>query len=336
MKTRTVVKVAAGHGNLELEERHLDRPGAGQVLLRIRRAAICGTDLHIYRWNEWAARNYRVPLVLGHEFCGEVLELGPGVTGLREGQRVSGETHIFCGTCDQCRSNRRHTCSRLQLFSKSGYGCFCDYTIVPANALRIVPDHLSLNEAAVLEPLGVGIRAATAAGISGKSLLVTGCGPIGLYTIAAARALGACEIFAADLSPRRLDMARQVGADMSVDVAGMENGTVDAVIDATGNASLIEAALSVIRPGGTMLLVGLPERPLALQAGHVINREIAVKGIYGRLIDETWLSAERLLAAGRLPIDRIETCEFPVTQFKDAFECALSGTTGKVIFNLDA
>ncbi|WP_164748472.1 MULTISPECIES: alcohol dehydrogenase catalytic domain-containing protein [unclassified Mesorhizobium] len=340
LKSRTVMKVSPGAGNLGIDTRMLAPPREGEVLLKIKRAAICGTDLHIYHWNDWAARNYETPLVLGHEFCAEVLETGPGVTSVSIGQIVSGETHLFCDRCEQCRANRRHTCLNLRLFSKSGFGCFSDYSVVPANALRVVPDRISMDTATVLEPLGVGVRAAMEGDVSGRSVLVTGCGPIGLYTIVAARALGAASITAVDLSKRRLEMAIRAGADEAlapqVPPEFMMTADVDLVIDASGSADAIESAMEMIKPGGKLLLVGLPGRNLSIPPVRLINREITVTGIYGRLIDETWLEMERLLTSGRLRLDAIETCEFPMTEFDAAFERAASGTTGKVLFNLDS
>lgn len=335
LESRTLLKVAPGEGHLELAVRALADPSPGEVLIKIRRAAICGTDLHIYHWNDWAARNYGLPLVLGHEFCGEVLAIGAGVEGLRVGQRVSGETHIYCGKCEQCRSNRRHICDDLRLFSKSGFGCFSDYSLVPASVLRVVPEWMPLERAAILEPLGIGVRAATEAEVSGKRILVLGCGPIGLYAIAAGKALGAVRIAATDLSARRLAMALEVGADEAVS-APLASGAFDVVIDATGSATAIESAFAALRSGGTMIVVGLPDRPIAVAPVHLISREITLRGLYGRLIDETWLATERLLASGRLVLDRIETTSLPLTEFDHAFELASSGTTGKVIFDLDA
>jgi threonine 3-dehydrogenase len=319
---------------LELTDRILAQPGPGEALLRIRRAAICGTDLHIYHWNDWAARNYTLPLVLGHEFCAEVMDVGAGVENFRPGQLVAGETHLFCNTCEQCRNNRRHICDNLRLFSKSGFGCFCDYSIVPSRALRAVPDGIPLERAAVLEPLGIGVRAAMEAEAAGKRVLVLGCGPIGLYAIAAARALGAVRIAAADLSPRRLAMAMAAGADEPAS-SPLPSNAFDVVIDATGSASATEGAFAAVRSGGTMIVVGLPDRPIAVAPAHLIGREITLRGLYGRLIDETWLATERLLKTGRLVLDAIETAEFPLSDHGEAFRLAASGTTGKVIFNFD-
>jgi threonine 3-dehydrogenase len=335
MESRTLLKVAPGEGQLELARRAFTEPPTGQVLIKIRRAAICGTDLHIYHWNDWAARNYTLPLVLGHEFCGEVLAIGAGVEGLRVGQLVSGETHISCGKCEQCRSNRRHICDELRLFSKSGFGCFCDHSLVPPSVLRAVPGWMPLERAAILEPLGIGVRAATEAEVSGKRVLILGCGPIGLYAVAAAKALGAFRIAATDLSTRRIAMALEVGADEAIS-APFPSNAFDVAIDATGSATAIEGAFAALRSGGTMIAVGLPDRPIAVAPVHLISREITLRGLYGRLIDETWLATERLLASGRLALDGIETTSFPLTEFGPAFKLASLGTTGKVIFDLDA
>ncbi len=345
-KSRTVIKTAPEFGALDIETRSTPEVGPKDALLKIHRAAICGTDLHIYKWNDWAARNYKPPLVLGHEFCGEVLQVGRDVSTLTVGQRVAGETHLYCDACEQCRMNRRHTCLNLRLFSKSGFGCFSDYTVVPVQALRVVAPELPLEKAVVMEPLGVGVRAAMEADVSGKSIFVMGCGPIGLYVISAARALGASLIIASDVSAYRLALSQKVGADHALDASQdttfadircLTNGLgVDVVIDATGSEAAIQGALDVVKPGGRLILAGLPNKKLEIDAAkYLINREITLKGIYGRLIDETWVATENLLMTNRIHIEDISTHEFSLDNFTDAFETSASGKAGKVQFNMD-
>jgi threonine 3-dehydrogenase len=343
--TRILVKERTGHGGVALHERPLRPMGPQEVLVRVHRAAICGTDLHVYEWNDWAARNYRLPIPMGHELGGEVVAVGGLVTGLEPGMRVSAETHIACGHCRQCRANRRHTCLNLKLFSKQGLGCFSDHTVVPASALRRVPDDLPFRDASIMEPLGVGVRAAMEADLRGRNALVVGCGPIGLFTIAATRALGAARVIAADLHPYRRDLAARLGADAVIDPAATPlpqaaqeasgGEGIDAAIDASGNGRAIQEALTCLVPGGSLILAGLPSAPVALDlAKDVIVREAQIRGIFGRLIDETWLATESLLRSGRLNVEPVLTHSFPLERFEEAFELAVSGAAGKVMFEM--
>ncbi|EHM01760.1 putative chlorophyll synthesis pathway protein BchC [Acetobacteraceae bacterium AT-5844] len=343
--TRMLVKEWQRHGGVAMHQRELRPLGPQDVLVRVRRAAICGTDLHVYGWNDWAARNYRLPIPMGHEMGGEVLAIGAQVSGIEPGMRISAETHIACGHCRQCRANRRHTCLNLKLFSKQGLGCFSDYTVVPASALRRVPDDMPFRDASIMEPLGVGVRAAMEADLRGRNALVTGCGPIGLFTIAAARALGAARVVAADLHDYRRELARALGADTVInpEVEPLAEATlqatggegIDVAIDCAGNGRAIQDSLSSLVPGGALILAGLPSGPVALDlAKDVIVREARVQGIFGRLIDETWLATESLLRSGRLKVEPVLTHSFPLDRFEEAFELAESGASGKVMFDM--
>lgn len=342
-----VIKSRAGEGGLALERQPVAAPGAGEVLVQVRQAAICGTDLHLYQWNDWAARNYRPPLPLGHEFAGVVLAVGEGVHHIRPGCHVAGETHLSCGHCRQCRANRRHTCENLRLFSKLGVGCFADYLTVPEQVLRPLHPELPFAKAAVMEPFGVGVRAAMEADLRGKNLLMSGCGPIGLYTIAAARHLGAASIVAIDPSPFRRALAMKIGATVALEPSAgalrdsvheaLRGDGVEVAIDASGRAGAVEQALDCVAAGGSVVLVGVPERPLQIDAGrHLINRELRLQGTYGRLIDETWLVAERLMLSGQVDVEPILTHTLPLEGYQEAFALALGGAAGKVAFELPA
>ncbi|KAB2849683.1 MAG: alcohol dehydrogenase catalytic domain-containing protein, partial [Hyphomicrobiaceae bacterium] len=200
IQSRFLFKERAESGALGLRSVALGDPEDDQVLVKIHSASICGTDLHIFKWNDWAARTYRPPIRLGHEFGGTVTAVGPDVKAIKLGEHVTAETHIACGHCHQCRLNRRHTCENLQLFSRIGLGCFSDYTMVPAAALRVVSGDIPLDHLTAMEPLGIAVRAVTEAGVAGAHVLILGCGPIGLFAIAAAKAYGASSITATDLS----------------------------------------------------------------------------------------------------------------------------------------
>jgi threonine 3-dehydrogenase len=334
--TRMLVKARAEPDGLALETHALPPLGPTDVLLSIKRAAICGTDLHIYRWNDWAARTYRTPAPMGHEFAAEVVAVGDAVARLKPGQLVTVETHIPCGRCRQCRMNRRHTCLDMRLFSRLGRGCFGDRTVVPEAALRVVPAGIPLEHACIMEPLGISVRAVMEANVAAATVLVSGCGPVGLFAIAAARALGAARIVAADVSEVRLKIARAVGADVAVDPRSttltqeLPDGA-DVAVETSGVASAIGDSLAAVRPGGQVLMLGLPDAPIPIDiTRHVVLREVAVRGLYGRLIDETWLQVERLLLAKALNLAPILTHTFPLAEYDRAFALAASGEAGKV------
>jgi threonine 3-dehydrogenase len=292
------------------------------------------TDLQIYKWNTWAARTYQPPFRLGHEFGGTVVAVGPEVKVIKAGDHVTAETHISCGHCHQCRLSRRHTCDNLRLFSRLGLGCFSDYSIVPATALRVVPPGIPLDHATMMEPLGIAVRAVTEAGVAGAHVLVLGCGSIGLLTIATARLCGAASVTATDLSDYRLDLARQVGANASVNPQwqALDTPAADVLIETTGSEAAFTDALAQVRKGARVIFASLPEHPFSLDiTQHVVLREISVSGVYGRRIDETWIQVERLLRAHGAAFAKILTHRFPLEDFGAAFALAASGNAGKIV-----
>jgi threonine 3-dehydrogenase len=339
---KALLKTRATKGGVELVDRPVPSLAAQDVLIRVRMAAICGTDLHIYEWNPWAAANYKLPLPLGHEFCGEVVAIGEGVSKTKVGDKVSGETHLGCGHCEQCRSGRKHTCRNLQLFSKMGLGCFAEYTALPEELVRVVPSGISDSYAAVMEPLGIAVRAVAEASVSGEDILIIGCGPVGLFAIVAAKTLGAHKVIAADLSPQRLELATVAGAqvvcnpakDNLVDKAltATSGLGVKVVIETSGSPAGIKNSFAAMAKGSRMLMVGLPSVPVDFDiAKDIITRETTVTGVYGRRIDQTWLLVEKLLLANQLPIDPLLTHTFPLEQYQAAFEEADSRTSGKIL-----
>jgi len=325
-------------GTIRLVERDLPPLLGDEAHVRILAAGICGTDLQILRRGRMAAA-YELPVVLGHEFCGEILAIGGEVADFRRGDRVVAETHLSCGVCCQCRGGRRHTCEKLKVFSRLDRGGFADQAIVPAALLRRVPHHLTPSIASLSEPLGIAVRAASMHNLTGKTLMVTGCGPIGLMCIAVARRLGAKTIVAVDFSGERLALAKRLGANFAVNppqqpVSAPER-RVDVAIDASGNGQAIVDALANIVTGGHLVLAGLPEAEVSLDlARHVVLREVSLSGIYGRLIDKTWHTVERLLASEDFDLSPLITHEFALADFEAAFACARSGKSGKVVFRV--
>lgn len=338
-------KQREGIGGIELVHLPVSTPGKGEVQVQVKSAAICGTDLHLFQWNSWAANNYTIPLPLGHEFSGEVVAVGPEVYRIKIGDKVTAETHLGCGQCAQCRSGREHTCKNLKLFTKMGLGCFSEYTVLPEPMLRTVPEGISFEESSIMEPLGVSVRAVHEAQVSGEDVWVIGCGPIGLFAVAAANALGANRIFASDLSPYRLNVAKKVGADYtfvanSVTASDFildktEDNGVGIIIETSGSIQAIQECFSALSAGGNVILVGIPSAPITLDiVKDMIQCEAKVRGIYGRRLNETWIQTERLLLSGKIDVSPVLTHRFSLAEHEKAFETAVSGNAGKVLFSV--
>jgi threonine 3-dehydrogenase len=335
---RSVFKERPEANGLALRVVELRAPGPDEVQIRVHSTAICGTDIHIYKWNRWAARTYKPPFAMGHEFGGTVLAVGSAVRRVAVGDTVTAETHIPCGHCPQCRMNRRHTCENMRLFSRLGLGCMGEVTVVPEAALRVVPRDIPIEFATMMEPMGVAVRAAQEMGTAGAHVLVLGCGPIGLFAIAAARAFGAARITASEPSAFRRRLAQSLGADIAFDpastsiAAALGDAKVDAVIDTSGHEPAVAAALDCIRSGGDIIFASLPEQPFAIDiTKHVVLREITMRGVYGRRIDETWLQVEALLRTRGAEFAKVLTHRLPLERFDDAFALACSGEAGKVV-----
>jgi threonine 3-dehydrogenase len=342
-RTRVVVMAEAERGAVDLVLRDLPALQPDEALVKIRYAGICGTDLHIIGWNTWAARSYTPPFALGHEFCGEIVDIGRNER-FRIGDRVTAETHLACGHCPQCRTGRGHTCENLKTFSRMDRGAFADFSVVPVKLLRHVPVGIPDMIGAIMEPIGISVRCARETGSEGKSVLVSGCGPIGLMAIAAARSLGAYKIIAADPVEERRALAIDMGATLALDPAALpivdeirtmtgESG-VDLSIETSGVTAAISSALQATTSGGSLVIAGLPESAIPLDlTGQVVLREITIRGIYGRLLDQTWIETERALLAD-LKVDAVLTDVFDLDQFQSAIRRAQSGKSGKVLFKI--
>jgi len=339
---QALVKLREGPG-LALQTVPVPEPGPDEVLVRVRAAAICGTDLHIAAWNDWAQHaGVRLPLVLGHEFSGEVAGVGAGVRHLKQGDYVAGETHLPCGECYQCRNGSSHICQHLKLFGLHRDGCFAEFATIPAQCACPVPAAVPPHVAAILEPLGTSLRAVQTLDVSGASLVVIGCGPIGLFAVAAAKALGASQIIGLDVREERLALARQLGCTMALDprqptvldrildaTAGVG---VDAMVEASGSARALEAAFAYLRKGGRCALIGLPSEPVRLNLGpDVVFKEATLIGIHGREMFRTWTRMFSLLTSGRLGVDSIITHVLPLHRYQDGLAVLEAGQAAKVI-----
>jgi threonine 3-dehydrogenase len=318
-------------------------PKSGEVLVKVRAAAVCGTDLHIAQWTPWAQRaGIRLPLVMGHEFSAEVVALGPDVTGVRPGDYVAGETHVPCGQCFQCRNGLQHICGNLRLFGIHRDGCFAEYATIPAICAHRIPATIPPNVAAMLEPLGTSVRAVLEVHPAGETVAVLGCGPIGLFAIAAAKAAGAARVIATDVREERLTLARAVGADLALDarqgqvaeVILQQTGGVgvDAIVEASGSVPAIEGAWRYLRKGGKVALIGLPSDPVRVNLGpDVIFKEARIIGIHGREMFATWTKMEQMLERGLLRVKPVVTHEMPLERWAEAFLLLEEGQGGKII-----
>jgi threonine 3-dehydrogenase len=336
-----IVKAAAGPG-AEVREVPVPTCGPGELLLRVQRAGVCGTDLHIYEWDRWSQGRLKPPVTLGHEFVGEVVETGAGVTTYRPGDRVSSESHIVCNACLACRTGHGHVCENTRILGVDVNGGFAEFVTVPAvNAWR-APANIPIEVAAVMEPLGNAVHTAFAGPLSGCNIAVTGCGPIGLFAIGVARAAGAARVFASDVSPYRLDLARRMKADAVIDAAQEDfvarvhqltgGQGLDGVLEMSGNAQAVRDGLAALRNGGRMSLLGLPKESFELDWNRlVIFKGITLQGIIGRRMYETWYQMDNLLASGRLDIRPAITHVMPMQEFDAAIALLRSGKAGKVV-----
>ena len=343
-RTRTmkaVVKAAAAPG-AEIRDVPVPVAGAGEVLLRVLRAGVCGTDLHIWNWDRWSQGRLKPPVTLGHEFVGEIVERGPGVTNLSVGQRVSCESHIICNHCVACRTGNGHVCENTRILGVDVNGGFAEFVEVPAVNCWNVPAGIPLEVAAVMEPCGNAVHTAFAGPLSGCSIAVTGCGPIGLFAIGVARAAGAAHVFASDVSPYRLELARAMKADAVVDarteklterVAQLTNGRMlDGVLEMSGNPVAVREGLTALRMGGRMSMLGLPTEPYDLDWNRlVIFKGLTIHGIIGRRMYETWFQMDQLLGSGRLDLKPSITHVMPMERFDEAIGLLRDGRAGKVV-----
>ena len=316
--------------------------GVNDVLIKIEKTAICGTDIHIYLWDEWAQATIPVPMTVGHEFYGTIVELGAEVKELKRGQRVSGEGHLTCGFCRNCRAGRRHLCRNTEGVGVNRPGCFAEYLAIPATNVMVLPDNISANEAAILDPLGNATHCALAFNVVGEDVLVTGAGPIGIMAVAILKHIGARHIVITDVNEYRLDLARQMGATRAVNVKtesikavmddlGMTEG-FDVGLEMSGNAVALNDMVKAMNHGGQVAILGIPPQNTLIDWNQVIFKGLVLKGIYGREMFETWYKMIAMLQSG-LDVSPVMTHHFPISDFQQAFEIMSSGHSGKIILD---
>ncbi len=326
---------------LEIIDAPVPTPGPGEVQLRIEAASVCGTDRHIFLWDRWAAENFPLPFTLGHELAGRVAATGSGVTRVREGDLVGVESHLFDGTCTQCQAGAPHLCRNLRVIGAHVDGGFADFVVIPeANAVE--SNGLDPAVVALQEPMGNAVHAAFVEPIAGRTVAVTGCGPIGLCAVGIAKAAGAAWVVATDTEPYRLELATTMGADLVLD--GREPDTVERVLDATGgdgvevvlemsgSAAALDQALRFVTRGGRISLLGIFGEPVAVDLSNlVIEKGIRIHGVFGRRIYDTWERTQELLRSGALDVTPILTHRFDLADWEQGFDLLGSRHAGKVV-----
>jgi threonine 3-dehydrogenase len=315
---------------------------ANEVLIKISETAICGTDMHIYQWDDWARATIPVPMIVGHEFLGEIVALGEAVTGLSLGQRVSGEGHLVCGLCRNCRAGIRHLCSNTIGVGVNRQGCFAEYLVIPYNNVIAIPDEISNDEAAIMDPFGNATHCALSFDLIGEDVLIAGAGPIGIMATAIARHAGARNIVITDINDYRLDLAKKMGATRAVNVTrysikdvmhelGMLEG-FGVGLEMSGNPQAFNSLLESMNHGGKVALLGIPPNNTQINWNHVIFKGLILKGIYGREMYETWYKMIAMLQSG-LNIKPVITHHYNISDYQEGFKQMASGQTGKVILH---
>jgi len=342
---RALTKVMAGPG-LELVDRPEPVCGPLDVTVRVLRAGLCGTDLHLEQWDDWAASTVRAPMVIGHEFYGEIVEVGADVATVAVGARVSGEGHIVCGHCRNCRAGRRHVCINTIGVGVNRDGAFADYVVLPATNVWVQPAGIDPDLGAIFDPLGNATHTALQWPLIGEDVLITGAGPIGVMAAAIARHAGARHVVVTDISDYRLALARAAGADLTVNVThtrvrdaqrelGMQEG-FDIGLEMSGAPAAVEEMLANLNHGARVAMLGLPRDPYPIDWGRVITHMITIKGIYGREMFETWYLMSSMLATSstlEAAVSSVITHRFPAERWADAFAAARSGVCGKVVMD---
>ena len=334
-------KMRAARG-LSYETAQVPAIGAADVLVRVKTASICGTDLHIYGWDRWSQGRIKPPVTLGHEFCGVVERVGEEVTAVKAGDFVSAEMHVNCGHCHQCRLGEAHICQNLRIIGIDQDGAFAEFVKIPASNIWKLDPAIPEHYGAILDPLGNAVHTVLAGPIAGQTVLVTGCGPIGLMSIAVAKACGSSTVFATETNENRRAMAKKMGADVVLNPAAEDavarilaetNGTgVDALLEMSGNPTAIQQGFKALRAGGRASLLGIPTENVPLDlVNDVIFKGATVQGIYGRRMYGTWVQMTALLKAGRLDLEPLFGEREPLEKFENAFAKLQGGLAGKIL-----
>src|SRR5262245_19235965 len=338
---KALYKPAAAPG-LELVERPEPAVGPDDVKIRVLRTGICGTDLHIEAWDDWAAGAVASPLIAGHEFAGEVVDIGDSVRDVKVGDLVSGEGHIVCGTCRNCRAGRRHLCIRTVGVGVNRNGAFAEYMVIPESNGWVQPPGFDPDLAAIFDPFGNAVHTAMQFPVVGEDVLITGAGPIGLMAAAVVRHIGARLVVITDVSEPRLELANRMGVDLAVDVRAHKIAAAqqqlemvegfDVGLEMSGHASALPEMITNMNHGGRIAMLGLPSSSIDIDWSKVVTHMITIRGVYGREMYETWYAMSAMLRSG-LDISAVITDRFPAAKWREAFDTARAGRGGKVVLD---
>jgi threonine 3-dehydrogenase len=336
-----VVKPEAAPG---VDVREVKIPGFGRtdVLVKVKVASICGTDLHIYEWDRWAQSRIHPPLIPGHEFCGEVVAFGNEVTSVKEGDFVSAEMHVACGKCLQCRTGEAHICQNVKIIGVDADGAFAEYVVIPESNIWKLDPEIPQEYASILDPLGNAVHTVLAGEIAAKAVAITGCGPIGLFAISVAHAVGAAQVFAIEVNEHRRNVAKQMQADLVLDPSKEDVSAivlertgglgVDVVLEMAGHPSAIRTAFDIVRRGGRISLLGLTSKPISLNFSEdIIFKGITIQGINGRRMYQTWYQMTALLKSGKLDLRPVITDRIALKDFSRGMERLKTGEASKIL-----
>lgn len=335
---RALVKERPEKG-IWMQEIAIPEPGPNEVLVKVEKTAICGTDLHIYNWDDWSQRTIQTPLVIGHEFVGHIVAMGPGVAGYKEGDRISAEGHIVCGHCRNCRAGRPHLCPNTVGIGVNRNGAFAEYVVVPAANLWPLPDEIPSELAAFFDPFGNAAHCALSFDLVGEDVLITGAGPIGIIAAGICKHIGARHVVITDINDYRLDLAREMGATRTLNVSKESIQDVlqelridgfDIGLEMSGNPKAFSDMLDAMYHGGKIALLGIMPKNTGIDWDQVIFKGLEMRGIYGRLMYETWYKMTQMVLTG-FPLDKVLTHQIPINQFQQGFDLMAQGQCGKVV-----
>ncbi|MEM9580682.1 MAG: L-threonine 3-dehydrogenase [Pseudomonadota bacterium] len=327
---------------LWMQQVPVPEPGPSDVLIKVKKSAICGTDVHIYKWDDWSAKTVPVPMVVGHEFCGEIVDCGKAAVKYKIGQRVAGEGHVVCGTCRNCRAGRGHLCRNTMGVGVNRPGAFAQYLCLPESNVVPIPDDIPDEIAAIFDPFGNAVHTALSFDLVGEDVLVTGAGPIGIMGALVAQRVGARKVVITDISPYRIDLARKMGVQHVVNAAdadlsdvmaeiGMTEG-FDVGLEMSGAAPAMRDMIDKMNNGGKIALLGIAPTEFAVDWNQIIFKMLNVKGIYGREMFETWYKMIALVQSG-LDLSGLITHRIGIDDFQSGFDAMLSGNAGKVVMD---
>jgi threonine 3-dehydrogenase len=342
---KAVVKVRPEYGGTEIQDVETPRCGPNDALVKMDVVSICGTDVHIYNWDKWASNTIKTPLIYGHEFTGTVVDVGKNIDYIHEGDSVSGECHIYCGHCHQCRLGNEHICENLTAFGVNTPGVFCEYQSLPAQNLWVNDPKIPKEYLSLQDPLGNAVHTVFSTDVTGKNVAILGCGPIGLMAMAVAKAAGAAQVVAVGhKNEYRIDLAKKIGADtvlragddFEMIAKDLTDGVgMDAVFEITGNPNAVITGMKMARKGGTLSLLGIFNDPVTVDLNdNVIFKCLNIHGIYGRKIWDTWIQTTGLLRSGKLNLDPVITHKFKFEDFLEGMETMVGGNSGKILIEL--